>query len=171
MTKKTQMLLEEIQSSLTTQDAANIIEELIKNKMVEIENLQYESNLKMYEEYNFILMSKIKQMHAVLSNHGIDYEVSSSEDDDEDKEMYDVRNIDDDYDLDEIEQDKHFENDEYAEDEDSDEKIQEKEKPIQKLSNNYVQQIEKIGQSDSGDSLKYQKSHKLKQSQHELPRR
>jgi hypothetical protein len=97
------MLLEEIQSSLTTQDAANIIEELIKNKMVEIENLQYESNLKMYEEYNFILMSKIKQMHAVLSNHGIDYEVSSSEDDDEDKEMYDVRNIDDDYDLDEIE--------------------------------------------------------------------
>lgn len=66
MTQKAQELLEEIQSSLTTQDATNIIDELIKNKMVEIENLQYETNLKMYEEYNFLLMSKIKKMHTLL---------------------------------------------------------------------------------------------------------
>lgn len=93
LTRNTETLLDEIQRSLTTQDATNIIDELIKNKMVEIENLQYETNLKMYEEYNFLLMRKIKQMHSLLSDYNIDYENSSSEDEAED--TYDVRNIND----------------------------------------------------------------------------
>lgn len=100
MTQKAQDLLEEIQSSLTTQDATNIIDELIKNKMVEIENLQYETNLKMYEEYNFLLMSKIKKLHAVLDQHNVNYDASTSDDEDGDEEEeYDFRNIDGEFDL------------------------------------------------------------------------
>ena len=53
----------------------------------------------MYEEYNFLLMSKIKQMHNLLEQHNINYDASTSDDDEDDEEDYDLRNIDEEFDL------------------------------------------------------------------------
>lgn len=77
---ETEALLTEIQKNMSTEDSSKILDELVKNKMTEVENLQMEVNLKMYEEYNMMLMMKIKEMHSILRENNVNFE--DSEDDD-----------------------------------------------------------------------------------------
>ena len=81
---ETEFLLTKIEAEMSSEDSSRILEELVKNKMIEVENLQMEANLKMYEEYNMMLMLKIKQMHKVLRDRGINFDDS---DDQEEAEL------------------------------------------------------------------------------------
>lgn len=78
---ETEALLMEIQKNMSSEDSNLILDELVKNKMIEVENLQMEANVKLYEEYNMMLMMKIKEMHSVLRAHGINPEDDEDDDD------------------------------------------------------------------------------------------
>ena len=75
-----------------SEDNHLILEELVKNKIIELENLETEGNLQMYEQVNNLLMKQIKQMQDRLTENGVDFNFDSEDEeldygvDDEDEE-------------------------------------------------------------------------------------
>ena len=79
--------LNQIQKTMHSEDNHLILEELVKNKMIELENLETEGNLQMYEQVNNMLMKQIKQMQDKLTENGVDFNLYTDEEE-EDEELY-----------------------------------------------------------------------------------
>ena len=84
----TEEQLDEIQNTMHSEDNHLILEELVKNKMIELENLETEGNLQMYEQVNNLLMKQIKQMQEKLTDNGVNFNLYTDEEDDDEEELY-----------------------------------------------------------------------------------
>jgi len=121
--RDTESLLDKIQSRLSSEDSNYILEELVKNKMMELENMEMEGNLKMYEEVNHVMMLKIKQMQDILNQQGVhyDYEFDSDSAEFEMENEDEVEEEEDDEDdLNEINQEEELRDDGLDEEKDDD---------------------------------------------------
>lgn len=100
--QKTEQKLAEIQEQFPSEDSSMIIDELVKMKMVELENLEAEGNLRMYEQVNNLLMVQIKKMQMKMQEAGLGL-CSDSEDE---REEYDGETgVQDDDDYNNLEED------------------------------------------------------------------
>ena len=80
-TKEAQKIMELIYENVKHQDKKEYLEMVVKNYVLQLENDEYEYNLRLQEKLNIILVEEIKRLRSICDTNGI---ILSEDDDDDD---------------------------------------------------------------------------------------